>query len=99
MGRFALDWNVRIPEHVVVREIGAETVVLNLDSDEYFGLDEVAAEMFRTVLAADTLGAARDELLECFDVEPSVLETDLLALIERLTADGLIEIDRLDVVA
>ena len=35
-----------MPAHVVVQEVEGESVLLNLDSERYFGLDETGTRMW-----------------------------------------------------
>src|ERR671938_504612 len=49
---------LRVPEHVVYRDFDDETVVLNLDSGQYHGLNPTAAAMLSAVDGAETVGGA-----------------------------------------
>ncbi|MEA2398970.1 MAG: hypothetical protein QOK25_2526 [Thermoleophilaceae bacterium] len=84
---------VRVPEHVVYRDFGDETVVLNLDSGMYHGLNRTAAVMLSVVGESDTVGAAIDRLAAEFDQPREVIERDLLDLCHSLDERGLIEHD------
>jgi hypothetical protein len=37
---------VEVPADVMMREIGGEAVIVNLDSESYFGLDDVGTHMW-----------------------------------------------------
>jgi hypothetical protein len=84
---------VRIPEHVVHRDFSTETVVLNLDSGRYHGLNPTAAQMLHALEAADTVGAAIERLAAEFDQPRDGIERDVLSLCRGLADRGLIEID------
>jgi coenzyme PQQ synthesis protein D (PqqD) len=88
-----LDARVRVPEHVVYRDFGDETVVLNLDSGMYHGLNGTAAAMLSVVGESDTVSAAVDRLAGEFEQPREVIERDLLALCRSLSERGLIEHD------
>jgi PqqD family protein of HPr-rel-A system len=83
---------VRLPQHVVYRSFVAETVVLNLRTGQYHGLNPTAGRMLEALDAAPTVGATVPELAQEYGVEPAKVESDLLALCQGLLERGLIEI-------
>jgi hypothetical protein len=84
---------VRVPEHVVHRDFSSETVVLNLHSGTYHGLNPTAAQMLHALEATDTVGAAVDRLAAEFDTPRAAIERDVISLCRGLADRGLIEID------
>lgn len=83
---------VIVPEGVLARELQGESVLLNLNTESYFGLDEVGTDMWRALTTSDSVEAAYQMLLTQYDVEPERLRQDLNELIEKLVEQGLIEI-------
>ncbi len=83
--------NLKIPDQVVTRQVGDETVLLNLESGTYFGLDPVGSRFLELLQAEDALAAVIARMLEEFDVSETQLETDLLRLAEEMLASGLLE--------
>jgi hypothetical protein len=83
---------VRTPQHVVHRSFAAETVVLNLRTGKYHGLNPTAGRMLDGLQVAPTVGALVPELAREYGLEPAKLEVDLLALCRELLERGLIEI-------
>jgi hypothetical protein len=83
--------HVRKPETVLVRQLGNESVLLNLDSEAYFGLDEVGTRMWAALEQTGSTQGAFELLLEEFEVEPERLRSDLAAFLERLVEAGLVE--------
>jgi Coenzyme PQQ synthesis protein D (PqqD) len=77
---------VRLPQHVVHRSFVAETVVLNLRTGKYHGLNPTAGRMLEVLDAAPTVGDAVRELTNEYGVEREQIERDLLTL-----ARGLLE--------
>lgn len=75
---------VSIPDSVLSTELHDEGVLLNLETGEYFGLDEVGMEMWKVLRASGDVGAARAALLEQYDVAEDVLAKDLDELIAKL---------------
>ena len=83
---------VRLPQHVVHRSFVEETVVLNLRTGKYHGLNPMAGRMLEALAEAPTAGAVVPELAREYGVEPAKVESDLLALCEGLLERGLIEL-------
>ncbi len=83
---------VTTPEGVLVREISGESVLLNLNSESYFGLDEVGTRMWAALTTAPSIEAAYEILLEEFDVEAEELRSDLSAFIRTLEEAGLLAV-------
>jgi hypothetical protein len=82
---------LRMPHHVVCRSFVAETVVLNLQTGQYHGLNPTAGRMLEALQAAPTAGAAVAGLAEEYGVAREQIERDLLALAVGLLERGLIE--------
>ncbi len=81
-----------VPDEVLVSELGGESVILNLKSESYFGLDEIGARMWAVVTSADSIQAGYDALKDEYDVDPEQLRFDLTVLIEKLVAEGLLQV-------
>ncbi len=86
------DGPVRAPAHVLVRELQGESVLLNLDSETYFGLDEVGTRMWAVLTTAPSIQVAYEALLAEYAVEPEVLRKDLEALVGELMERGLLDL-------
>ena len=88
----SLPRGVTASEGTLVSEIGGEAVLLHLDSEQYFGLDEVGARMWQILTTSDSVQRAFEQMLEDWDVEPDRLRGDLVNLIEQLRANGLVNV-------
>jgi hypothetical protein len=88
---------VSAPAHVLVRFLDRESVLLNLESEQYFGLDETGTRMWQLVTASPDIDAAYQELLAEFDVEPELLRDNLTDLLGRLVDNGLLQVLPADV--
>ena len=89
-----MNWNeerLLAPEHVLFRELDGEAVVLNLQNEMYYGLDDVGTRMWMLLSTSDSVGTAMDILLEEFEVSPETLEQDLAKMITELKSHGLLE--------
>ena len=83
----------RLPQHVVHRSFVAETVVLNLRTGKYHGLNPTAGRMLEAIDSAATVKAAVPELCGEYGVGEEQVESDLLALCRGLLERGLIDVD------
>ncbi len=83
---------VRVPDDVLISRLQEESVILNLDSERYFGLDDVGTRFLSVLTTAESIEAAYQSLLEEYDVDREVLRQDLMALIENLSQQGIIEV-------
>lgn len=89
----AFKGRITTPDGVMFREIAGESVLLNLNSESYFGLDEIGTRMWSVLAASPSIEAAYDVLLGEFEVEAEALRADLSAFIEKLTQAGLVAVD------
>ena len=85
------------PAHVLVRVLDRESVLLNLETEQYFGLDETGTRMWQLLTASASIDAAYQELLAEFDVDPELLRSNLLELVSRLVDSGLLQVLPADV--
>ena len=83
---------VRIPQHVVFKSFVSETVVLNLETGKYHGLNSTAGRMLE---ALDRLGSVEDVvalLSEEFQVPSETLRADVHRFCEEMRERGLLEL-------
>jgi hypothetical protein len=73
-------------------DLAGEAAILNLKNSVYYGLDTVGARIWSLVQKPITVGAIRDAMQQEYDVEAEQCERDLLDLLQKLAAEGLIEI-------
>ena len=83
---------VRLPDDVLISRLQEESVILNLDSERYFGLDDVGTRILSVLTNSDSIEAAYQSLLGEYDVDRAVLREDLLALIESLLQKGIVQV-------
>jgi hypothetical protein len=81
----------------LVRVLDRESVLLNLETEVYFGLDETGTRMWQLVTTSPNISSAYQELLAEFDVEPELLRTNLAELLGRLVENGLLQVLPADV--
>ena len=87
-----LNHTVSLSTQVLVQDVGGEAVLLDLASEQYFGLDPVGARIWALIGESGRLGSVHARLCEEFVAEPSRLEQDLLALVGDLAGAGLVTV-------
>src|SRR4051794_21324074 len=83
---------VSIPAHVVFRALGNETVLLNVRTGQYHGLDEVGSRFFAVMTEASDLAAASAILAAEYEQPPERIEADLEGFCQELQGLALIEL-------
>jgi len=83
---------VRVPDDVLISRLQEESVILNLDSERYYGLDDVGTRVLAVLMNSESIEAAYQSLLSEYDVDAHVLRQDLLALVENLLLQGIVQV-------
>lgn len=89
-----MDMNQKIifADTVFAQEVDGEMVLLDMESENYFGLDEVGTAIWQEMQEKETLQEVLETLLEQYEVEEEVLKRDLLDFVEKLQESGLVEV-------
>ncbi len=88
-----LNQRVSVPDNILMRELDGESVILDLDSEKYFGLDDIGTRMWQVLSSSQTIQEAYDTLLLEYDVEPQQLQQDMQDLITQLVSNGLLRLE------
>jgi hypothetical protein len=81
---------MRPKERVVWQEIAGEAVLLDLDSERYFGLNAIGTEVWRGLSAGLPLARIIEDLLPRYAVDAERLTADVAALVTHLRSEGLL---------
>ena len=81
---------VRVPDDVLISNLQQESVILNLDSERYYGLDDVGTRFLSVLNTSDSIEAAYEVLRDEYDVDAQSLRQDLLELTETLLEQGIL---------
>lgn len=81
-----------VPDQVAAN-LAEEVVILNLKDGVYYGLNPVGARIWNLLQTPRTVNEVQDILVQEYEVEPQRCRTDMLELLERLAAKGLIKIE------
>ena len=76
----------------IYRDLEGEAVILNLKSGMYYGLNEVGVRVWQLLREPTSVKGIRDTLLKEYEVEPDRCERELLALLQDMADNGLIEV-------
>ena len=79
-----------ISSEVLSQEVNGETVLLDLEGECYFGLNEVGTRIWQLLQCESSVGEALDTLSDEYDVSREQLESDVGALLDKLTEAGLV---------
>ena len=79
-----------MPDEVLISNLQQESVILNLDSERYYGLDDVGTRFLSVLTNSESIEAAYEKLAGEYDVDNQALRQDLLALVEDLVNQGIL---------
>jgi hypothetical protein len=89
-----LNQTITLSPDVISQEVSGETVLLDLESEHYFGLDEVGTRIWQLARETDDLKAIYDTLLAEYDVAENRLKQDLDVLLGEIAGLGLITLEQ-----
>jgi hypothetical protein len=73
-------------------DLAGEAAILNIKSGVYYGLDPVGARIWNLMQEPREVAEIQNAITEEYDVEPDRCARDLADLLEKLLAEGLIEV-------
>lgn len=81
------------PRHVVHRSFAAETVLLNVQTGHYHGMDGIGGRFFETLTGAANVAAAVDALAAEYEQPRERIQEDMVRFCSELQDLGLIELE------
>jgi hypothetical protein len=88
--KFQLADRFKISNEVLSQEVNGETVLLDLDGESYFGLNEVGTRIWQLIQSEQTVDETLRTLSDEYDVSRGQLENDVSELLDKLTDAGLV---------
>ena len=76
----------------VSSDLGGEVAILNLRAGMYYGLDEVGARVWQLLQEPAVVGDIQSTIAQEYEVEPTRAREDVLALLNQMADEGLIEV-------
>lgn len=86
------DSRVVVARDQVSSDLGGETAILNFRTGTYYGLNAVGVRIWDLIQEPRSVGDIRDVLVNEYEVEPGRCESDLVALLQLLAEEGLVEV-------
>jgi hypothetical protein len=83
---------VQIGDDVLYQQLEGEAVLLNMASQQYFGLNETGARMWELLIELRDVGSVAERLASIYSTDPVTLRADLDALIADLSTAGLLQV-------
>lgn len=89
----SLPARVNISDHILFQEIEGECVLLNMASEQYFGLDDVGTRIWQLLVEDGDPTKALTQLRQVYNVDEATLRTDLARLLEQMSSEGLVSLE------
>lgn len=91
--RIELDTTVVATEEQVSSTLDGEEVILDLSSGTYYGLNHVGRRVWLLIQSPRSVRSVCDHMVEEFDVSRERVEKDVLALLNEMRAEDLIQVN------
>lgn len=82
---------VEIGDSVLYQEVGDEIVLLNMTSQEYFGLDSVGADVWQLLMDHQDVAAVAKRLAAVYTIDEQTAREDIESLVSDLVAAKLLK--------
>lgn len=76
--------------NIVARTLAGEAVLLNLNTEEYFSLNEVGSRIWELTDGQRTVAGLVDVIVAEYDIGRADAEADVLDLLDELAGEGLV---------
>ncbi len=96
MMKFSLEQKISAAPNVFAQDLAGESILLHLETEQYFGLDDVGTQIWQSLVDNNSIQNAINALLTEYDVEPTKLHQDVENLVEELLANELVEVSNMD---
>jgi hypothetical protein len=83
--------HVEIGDSVIYQKLNDESVILNLTTQDYYGLDDVGTSMWNLLVEKGDLESVVTELSLVYDIDQRTLRGDLHDLVEQLIGSNLLK--------
>ena len=82
--------NITLSPQVIFQELDKEAILLDLNGEAYYGLDEVGMRLWQLLSENGDFDAAVAQLLTEYEVEEEVLRRELQELLEDMAQSDLV---------
>jgi hypothetical protein len=80
-------------EDIVASDIDDEKVMMSVEKGQYFNLDPVGSRVWELLEKPIKVSALIDTLLLKYDVDRETCQRDVLAFLEELHKDGMVQVN------
>lgn len=84
---------ITISPNVLYKRLGEEVILINLETDRIFSLNQTGAMTWELIESTHNLEQVKKGLAEIYDVTPEILESELVQILDSFTAEGFITIE------
>ena len=89
-----LNQTITLSPDVISQEVSGETVLLDLESENYYGLDEVGTRIWQLIKETNDLQIIFNTLLDEYEVKEDRLQQDLDVLLSEISGLGLVTLEQ-----
>lgn len=93
MNEILLPSKVVLSTDVLFQELGRDSAMLDTAGEAYYGMGEVGTRFWQLLTEDPNPNKACTQLLEEYDVDETMLRTDLANLINELSESGLLTVE------
>ncbi|MGB0862134.1 MAG: lasso peptide biosynthesis PqqD family chaperone [Saprospiraceae bacterium] len=83
---------VRKDDNLMGGEMGNETVLMDMSSGDYLGLNQVGSSIWNMIVKPITVSDICDSLMEKYEVDTKTCETETLKYLNQLVAENMINV-------
>lgn len=87
-----LNQKVKLSDNIFAQLVDDEIVLLDMATENYFGLDETGSAIWQQLSETGSLQATYDVLIKEYDIEPVQLENDIYTFVQTLVDAGLVQL-------
>src|SRR5260370_796822 len=90
----AIDASTRISRSpaIVKAEVDGEIVMMSIERGRYFGLDDIASDIWKRIESACSFDELIDQLVDDYDADRTTIARDVCALLTRMAAQDVIRL-------
>lgn len=81
----------RIADNVMSERFGDEVVLLNLETNRFFSLNQTGARLWELLVSGQDLDAIEDQLCREFEVEPSEVSAEVRRMLAAMKDEQLVQ--------
>ena len=93
MCRISMQSTVCAAKNQVSCDLAGEAVILSLDQGMYYSMNPVGARIWSMIQMSISVKEIRDTIISEYEIGAEICEADLLAILEDLEREGLIEVE------